>query len=547
MRVNLLYGATVLAFSAFLTGCNDGGSDSASAVTSTASIIGTTPADGARNVDRTTTVSVSFDGDILGTSVTDSSLTLAAAQGAIEGNVSFDGLNNVATFTPNAKLPLLSTVTATASASIADLLGNAMGADYKWLFTTKDGQWGTSVSIANGASSFDAQQVAVDAAGNALVVWVQSSSIYFSRYSAASSTWDGASLLETSTEIAGVPQVAFDGTGNALVVWAQSDGTANSIYSNRYSAADDTWGGATLIEHSDEYATRPTVAFDADDNAVVMWVQSNGTYKGLYASRYIDIDDLWGTPSLVSNTNVNVNDDDPSDLAVAANGDAVAVWSESGDLYANRYTVATKSWGTPVSLENLSTSVYEGQAAIDASGNILVVWGQRFNSVNRVYANRYSAAKEMWSGEILLDEADFFADNPDVAIDPSGNALVVWFQANAPTVVSVFAKRYTIADDSWSGAVEIETSSVDAFLPQVAMDANGNALAVWSEEDGSGNTTIHANRYASASASWGSDILIQSDSESGENPRLAVGANGEAMAVWQQYGSSRGISANHFD
>jgi len=47
----------------------------------------------------------------------------------------------------------------------------------------------------------------------------------------------------------------------------------------------------------------------------------------------------------------------------------------------------------------------------------------------------------------------------------------------------------------WGDALLIETNNVGgAFVPQVALDPNGNAVAVWSQSDGTRNN-IWANRF----------------------------------------------------
>jgi hypothetical protein len=62
-------------------------------------------------------------------------------------------------------------------------------------------------------------------------------------------------------------------------------------------------------------------------------------------------------------------------------------------------------------------------------------------------------------------------------MDSNGNAVAVWAQAG-----SIYADRY--AAGSWGTAKLLETGSLDAYVPQVAMDGHGNALGVWQQNDG---------------------------------------------------------------
>jgi hypothetical protein len=69
---------------------------------------------------------------------TGSSFTLAKS-GATDGTVTYEGNNNVATFTLGSELDILATYTATLGTAITDLSGNPLAADYSWSFTTSGG------------------------------------------------------------------------------------------------------------------------------------------------------------------------------------------------------------------------------------------------------------------------------------------------------------------------------------------------------------------------------------------------------------------------
>src|SRR4029453_7968470 len=64
------------------------------------------------------------------------------------------------------------------------------------------------------------------------------------------------------------------------------------------------------------------------------------------------------------------------------------------------------------------------------------------------------------------------------------------------------------ATSEWSTATLIETNTSSAEAPKLAMDADGNAIAVWSQGDGT-YTSVWANRYV-AGVGWGKASLIES-------------------------------------
>jgi len=136
--------------------------------------------------------------------------------------------------------------------------------------------------------------------------------------------------------------------------------------------------------------------------------------------------------------------------------------------------------------------------------------------------------------------------SPQVAADANGNATVVWAQFDG-TRNNIWSNRYT-ASVGWGAAELMELDDAgDALDPQVAVDANGNAMAVWHQSDGTRNN-IWSNRYT-AGAGWGAAELIETDNaDHAVDPQVAVDPSGRATAVWQQSdGIRNNIQSNRFE
>ena len=110
-----------------------------------------------------------------------------------------------------------------------------------------------------------------------------------------------------------------------------------------------------------------------------------------------------------------------------------------------------------------------------------------------IWANRYDVGSGSWGTATLIETGSGAADNPDVAMDSSGNAIAVWKQSDG-TFDSIYANRYVVGQ-GWGTATLIETQTGNADFPKVAADGNGNAIAVWQQKK-----SIWANRFASATA-----------------------------------------------
>ena len=194
------------------------------------------------------------------------------------------------------------------------------------------GIWSGVQLIDNGSGDAAIPKIAVDVHGNAIAVrdqydGVATNDIIANRYVAGlGGGWGTAAPIETGVGAAFDPAIAVDANGNAIVVWEQSDGTTDNIVANRYSAG--AWGTAQLIENDNAgHALFPQVTVDAMGNAIAVWEQFDGTTWNIVANRYSA--GTWGTAQLVETR--NAGDAHSPQVAVDASGNAIAVWYQDSD------------------------------------------------------------------------------------------------------------------------------------------------------------------------------------------------------------------------
>jgi hypothetical protein len=145
---------------------------------------------------------------------------------------------------------------------------------------------------------------------------------------------------------------------------------------------------------------------------------------------------------------------------------------------------------------------------------------------------------------------------PQIALDAAGNALAVWTQSDGTcdsiTCESIprdniWSNHYTVGS-GWGAAGLIETDDTgNASSPQIALDAAGNALAVWTQSDGT-RDNIWSNRYTVGSG-WGTAELIETDDAGDATaPQIALDTAGNALAVWYLFdGIQNHLWSNRFE
>lgn len=254
------------------------------------------------------------------------------------------------------------------------------------------------------------------------------------------------------------------------------------------------------------------LAIDPAGNATLVWTD---LYADLRSAHFV-VGLGWQEP-----TRPLASDAETPDVAMDASGTALVVWGESDGLWSSRHALVD-GWGSPAQLAPGAT---HPRIAMNPSGDTLVVWSQVEEEQERLWSS-YADAGGTWAPpEPLQDTPASSVRVADVAIDVLGNAVAVWDEDDH---TSVWVNRFS-AGMGWEGAELLDATAVEASSPQVAMDADGSAIAVWLRMDGA-TQQVWASRYTLDSG-WENPELISAATASCDDPRIAVGASGDAVAV----------------
>jgi len=355
--------------------------------------------------------------------------------------------------------------------------------------------------------------------------------------------WGAPEPIEINSGAALFPRVAMDGEGNAVVVWHQSNGTRLDIWSNRYTPTDG-WGPAERIDRGDTDARRPEVAMDLNGNTIAVWYQSDGERENIWSNRYTAIDG-WGTAGLIESNEAGdarwpqiAMDPNGTGLTVWQQCYAECDFDDPHEIrwniWSNRYTPA-EGWGThrPLTPDNAGDAI-RPRVAMDASGNAVAVWQQSDAATDRfsIWSNRYDVTSGWGTAELIEFNDAGDASRPEVAMDPAGTAVAVWSQFDG-TSDDVWSNRYT-ADGGWDEPERIEANDTgQATRPRVAMDPSGSAVVVWTQSHGM-QPSVWSNRYTPSSG-WGAAEPVEDyDGSRVFEPHVAMDANGNAVAIWTQ-------------
>ncbi len=575
MRTSSGYVLLVAVLSSLLLSACGGGKDeiAPSSIDVTApTVITTSPLNGVKLGPSHTTITAMFSEGMNPATLTTATFVVSADGKPIAGTVKYTYKTVV--FTPAGDLDLNKLYTVTITTDAKDATGNALAAPYTWSFTP-----GVELLESDDTGDAAAQRVAMDANGNAIAVWQQwdGASNYWKimarRYVAGA--WDaGVTLVSSGKGDARNPQIAMAANGDAWVVWQQhDDGPVSSIWASRY-ASTGQWGAATRIKAKNANATQalvnadtPQVAVNTNGQAIIVWHQLDGPFctttgatvatpcnlfnqqgedrysiGSVAASRYFG--GVWSDPEPLEQDNLKGRDAEQPRVVMDGSGNAVVIWQQSkgvtlvSSIYSNRYIVAlpTPGWGSATLVENADDGMaLDTQIAQDDSGNVIAVWRQADSSGRySTLSNRYATGAWGAAEPIEQDNAGD-ADSPQIAINATGNAIAVWRQFDGSRY-NVWSNRFT--QGAWAGAALIETDNAgDAHEPSVSININGDAISVWRQYDGA-HWNIWSNRYTAGS--WSAAALVEeNDAGDAYDPHAVIDSSGNVISVWRQRGGTR--------
>jgi hypothetical protein len=242
----------------------------------------------------------------------------------------------------------------------------------------------------------------------------------------------------------------------------------------------------------------------------------------------------------------------PQSVQINNAGTAVAGWQETnfwGDsyVYANIYQGGT--WHTATLLGSLGASSIS--VALTPSGDAIAVYCQSFfNALGPVRtllnSRRYNHLTDTWSAaeQISVSTVDgSFASDPGIAVDSNGNAIAIWMEDS-----ETWARRFDATLGAWeTSATHLSTryqyQSVE-YPPKIVVDGSNIFTAVWVEADALGakiNATVFARRFNATPNTWDTSVRIGHDPavlpgtyDGASFPWVDVNTAGNVFVVWQQ-------------
>jgi hypothetical protein len=163
---------------------------------------------------------------------------------------------------------------------------------------------------------------------------------------------------------------------------------------------------------SGSFTPRGVLAHDSCGNAMFIY---SIQFNALRAERYVP-GAGWGTAMTIGRG--------PHCLAVDSDDTFITVFEETSELKCRKYYTST-GWDLEESLHNAS-DIDDHHVAANGSGYAVLVWVQTVSTGRQVYGTRHIPGSG-WEGAFPISSGTTVGVyNPKVAIDSTGDAIVVW-------------------------------------------------------------------------------------------------------------------------
>jgi hypothetical protein len=358
-----------------------------------------------------------------------------------------------------------------------------------------------------------AAQVAVDADGDIVVVWVGSSyygygsdGIFLRRYGG-----DGAPKGEEEQVASGAMDdlggaaVATDQDGDFVVIWVSDDSV--ELRFRRY-GADGIALGDEQVAATNVFGFQATgVAMDSDGDFVLVWQDYSDGY--VRAQRY-DADGV-ALGGAIDVTPAPDPEGVTPDIAMDADGDFVVVWTQyvdygSGkDILVQRYDADGTLAGPAFSpYPDLAGDQQDAQVAMAADGNFVVAWREPGggSTPSRVAFRLFDRDGMPFDDTVTVVSGTAPIGPIGVAMDADGDFVITWGGLSpCGCFPVVYGQRY-VADGTAQSEAFVVSGGGDA-LPIVgapALDADGDlVVAIDSFSFTGSGYDVHLKRYAAGS------------------------------------------------
>jgi len=346
-------------------------------------------------------------------------------------------------------------------------------------------------------------------------------------------TWSIPSIIRSGAIESDSQHIDVDPHGNAVAVWTEFF-NGHYVVMAATKPFDGGWSPPVVLSAQDNTTVNSTVAVDPNGNAVAVWMGGDSNYVFTVQSASLPAGGVWTSPTTVSSPTSTY---DVLDIDVDGAGNFIAVWVQHDDSSEPKMQAAKLpfggSWTMPVDLTPASNSLFYPTVAVNGAGNAIAAWFRLDNQTGLgIIEAATSISGDSWTVATPVSFFDIpfgFQIIPAAAIDPNGNALVLWIDYNGSN--NIVRSASLPFGGIWSVPTQLSEEGADGGDPDVAFNLAGYAVAVWTSSNNGGKNVVQSSNLSFGN-SWSEPRMISPNVNDARNPLVSMDPKGNCISIW---------------
>jgi len=389
--------------------------------------------------------------------------------------------------------------------------------------------------------------IASDNKGNFTIVWNDNRNglldVYAQRYNYNGEVIGSNFMVNDSSDGAKyMPSITSDKKGNMIIAWGDNRNGNQDIYCQIFDSSGSRIGENLLVGYDENELDQliPAIAAGVNNDFIIVWQELfrvSGLFCcNIYGQRINLNENLIGSKFRVSD---NLGSDGQYVPTISTNnkGNSVISWFDyrngKSDIYLQRFNSSLIPLDTNI-LVNDDTSSNDqkySSVAIDNDDNIIIVW-EDYRIGPNIYFQRYDNSGNKIGENTLVSEGTEYSQKPSIAVDDSGNFVIVWY-GRASGSFNIYYQKYNKNGQKHGELIQVNEINDVNYDTQysIVTDKKGNIVIVWED-----NHHIYYQRFDNIGNRIGENTKVN-DISSGmkRKPDIAIDNSGNFIIVWEDF------------
>lgn len=288
--------------------------------------------------------------------------------------------------------------------------------------------WTSPATLSSSAISIKGLSISQSSAGDAVAIWEEGGEVRAAIFQ--SGLWASPQTLAAKGYS---PQVSFGSI--ALAVWEQAM-PSREIFGATWDGT--SWSSPMRISPGGIYCSVPDVSVNSLGRGIAVWTQYDGT--NTFVGGSFSQGGVWDSPQTLTPVGENPA---PSVCAMNDSGESTVVWTGNlfnGNVITKAITHSGVSWSLPTQLSGGNGRAVAPQVAMGGAGEAVALWKELDASLHNPRIFGATLSSGVWGSSQQISPLNELGSSSAVAMNASGESIIVWTNATQGTVQDTFSK-----------------------------------------------------------------------------------------------------------